>query len=133
VAPLLDALEDGVFHEGCQHRLEAYSPKNRVEAEFCTQLALVAMEERRKTRSTGKTSKSSTDTTAERQQEFSKIYNAARRAETNGAFDAALSKCEAALEMLHHEDLFDADQARVEQVLKARIRGILSRRSNTQE
>lgn len=124
---LLDALEDGVFHEGCQHRLEAYSPENQGEAEFCTELALVAMQERRRENLTRKASTSATDDTARLQQEFAKVYNAARSAEASGAFDAALSKCEAALEMLHEEDLFDVDQNRVEQVLKARIRGILSR------
>ncbi|MFP6616289.1 MAG: hypothetical protein VCB26_07790 [Candidatus Hydrogenedentota bacterium] len=85
------------------------------------------MQERRRENLTRKASTSATDDTARLQQEFAKVYNAARSAEASGAFDAALSKCEAALEMLHEEDLFDVDQNRVEQVLKARIRGILSR------
>jgi hypothetical protein len=126
--PLLDALEDGVFHEGCKHRLEAYSEANHVEAEFCTEFAVAAMHERKKDISKSQ-SVDEVDSLFLRQQKFSKLYNAAQCADESGAYDSALSKCEAALEMLHKDGLFGADQIRIEQVLEARIRGMLSNRS----
>lgn len=126
--PLLDALEDGVFHKGCQHRLEAYSTVNRVEAEFCTEFAVAAMHGRQNI-SESLADASITDGALLKQQEFSKLYNAAQRADESGAYDSALSKCEAALDMLNKEDLFGPDQVRIEQVLEARIRGIISNRT----
>lgn len=130
---LLEALEDGVFHEGCQHRLEAYKQENKVEAEFCTGLALAAMRERQKENSGDTPIACSVDPLTQRQQEFAKVYNAALQADVSGALDAALSKCEAALEILNKENLFDTDQTQVEHVLEARIRGIISQRPQANE
>lgn len=125
--PLLDALEDGVFHEGCQHRLERYSTENRIEAEFCTGLAVAAMKARAQDSVANPLpSKTPANPRIKCQQEFSKLYNAALLADETGAIDSALSKCEATLEMLHRQDVFGADQDQVEQVLEARIRGIVS-------
>jgi hypothetical protein len=131
--PLLDAIEDGVFHEGCQHRLEAYSPKNKVEAEFCTGLALVALKERRRRRNHAAQNHAAADVNQNRQHEFSKLYNAAQSADKSGASESALSKCEAALEMLHNQNIFDDDQDRVEHVLEARIRGILQQQASNRQ
>jgi hypothetical protein len=129
---LLDAVEDGIFHEGCQHRLEAYSEENRVEAEFCTGLAVAAMNERMRQRRDEDVGPAEVASPTP-QQEFAKLYDAAKLADSNGATDSALSKCEAALEMLNHRDVFGEDQLQIERVLEARIRGILSQRARNSE
>lgn len=129
---LLDAVEDGIFHEGCQHRLEAYSVENRVEAEFCTGLAVAAMGERRRQRRDEEAGRAEAVSPTP-QQKFAKLYDAAKLADSNGATESALSKCEAALEMLNHHDVFGEDQHQIEHILEARIRGILSQRVKDSE
>lgn len=122
---LIDALDDGVFHESCRHRLDAYSPENRVEAEFCTRLAVAAMEQRRSGGGPLAVAGDASPIEINPQNEFARLYDAAQRADASGAIDTALAKCEAALEMLHAQDIFGEDQPQLEHVLEARIRAIV--------
>src|SRR5689334_4934750 len=44
---LVDALEDGLFHEGCRHKLIPYRAQDgEAEAMFCTQIAIAGMTRR---------------------------------------------------------------------------------------
>jgi len=129
---LIDALDDGVFHEGCRHRLDAYATENHVEAEFCTKIAVAAMEKRR---NSGALVARETDSPIGEnpQNEFARLYDAAQSADASGATDTALAKCEAALAMLHEQDIFGEEQPQLEHVLEARIRTILRQQRASSE
>ena len=132
---LIEAVEDGVFHPGCRHRLESYKPEqHETEAKFCTQLALAARDRRRN----GDAQESANPVTemlskdpSPEQMDFEKLYAAARKAEASGAAETALAKCEAALDVLHAHDMYGEQQAIVEKALEARIRTILLARSSS--
>jgi hypothetical protein len=130
---LLEAVEDGVFHPGCRHRLQAYvSERDEAEALFCTNLARAARD-RRKGISPAPDSDAASlfayDPSPE-QMDFEKLYASARQAESVGAMETALSKCEAALELLHQHNIYGAQQVGVEQALEARIRAVLLNRAS---
>lgn len=116
---LEEAIEDGVFHAHCRHGLSPYVGEDQVEAQFCTQLAVVAMQSRR-----ASAHPSALHLTTTRQHEFAKLYHLAQQADSANAIETAYVKCAAALEMLKEENIFGAEQAQVEEVLKARLRAI---------
>lgn len=121
---LEDALIDGVFHPECRHGLLPYTGENHVEAEFCTQLATVAMQSRQQQASKGEESPATLHPITTRQLEFTRLYNLAQQADQSGAVETAYAKCQAALAMLKEEDIFGDEQAHVELVLAARMRAI---------
>ena len=118
---LEDALIDGVFHPKCRHGLLPYTGGNKVEAEFCSQLAVKSMQLRQE--QSEQTPATLNPSTA-RQIEFAKLYNLAQQADNSGATETAYAKCKAALDMLKKENIFGEEQAQVEHVLEARIRSI---------
>ena len=59
------------------------------------------------------------------QKEFENLYQAARQAEQENALETALSKCEAALEILNQNNIFSDEQQIVEETLESRIRWLL--------
>ncbi len=121
---LEDALSDGVFHADCRHGLLPYTGENHVEAEFCAQLAVAAMQSRQQQVAQGEAPAATVSPTTARQLEFAKLYNLAQQADHSNAIETAYAKCKAALSMLEAEDIFGEEQAQVEQVLAARIRSI---------
>jgi hypothetical protein len=121
---LIDAVEDGVFHPTCRHRLEEYNPKeHEVEARFCSELAQHNFLARKSNDKTPTNTAASFDVA--KQKEFEKLYQAARNAEKENALETALSKCEAALEILNHHNLYSEEQQIVEETLESRIRLLL--------
>ena len=118
---LESAIGDGVFHDECRHGLLPYAGENKVEAEFCSQLAVKAMELRQ---TQGTPPPGTLNPSTARQLEFAKLYNLAQQADSSGAIETAYAKCKAAMEMLMDEDIFGDEQAHVEQVLEARMRAI---------
>jgi hypothetical protein len=118
---LESAIDDGVFHENCRHGLLPYTGENKVEAEFCSQLAVKAMESRK---TTGTPAPATLSPSIARQLEFAKLYNLVQQADSSGAIETTYAKCKAAMKMLEDEDIFGDEQAQVEQVLEARIRAI---------
>ncbi|PCJ51375.1 MAG: hypothetical protein COA73_17570 [Candidatus Hydrogenedentota bacterium] len=130
---LIEAVEDGVFHPGCRHRLEAFVPeRDEAEAQFCTTLARAARNRRKGINPNTQSNVEalfSQDPSPE-QMDFEKLYAAARQAESVGAVETALSKCEAALNVLHQHNLYGDQQESVEHALEARIRTVLSKRTS---
>lgn len=118
---LESAISDGVFHDECRHGLLPYTGENKVEAEFCSQLAVKAMELRQ---TQGESEPATVNPSTARQLEFAKLYNLAQQADDSGAIETAYAKCKAALDMLLDEDIFGEEQSQVEQVLESRIRAI---------
>lgn len=116
--PSLDeALRDGVFHEGCRHKLVKYvpdstNPENNSQALFCTELAVSAMNVR--------VAKSRHFL----QEAFTRLYEEARRADGEKNYALAYAKCTETLELVRDKNVFGKRQERMERALKARIRSI---------
>ena len=116
--PSLDeALRDGVFHEGCRHKLVSYVPdstdsEKNWHALFCTELAVSAMNARvAKLRQT-------------LQKTFTRLYEEARQADGEKNYALAHAKCTETLELVRNKNVFGRRQERMERALKARIRSI---------
>lgn len=112
--PLADAIADGVFHDGCRHSLLPFGPEagpgnDIARAVFCTNLATDTFKARRQDRG------------SDLREEFTRLYDCARRVEKAGAPGVALALCEGALRLLNANDIFGDRQAEVARTLAARI------------
>lgn len=122
---LVDAIEDGVFHSGCRHKLIPFRrEEGEAEALFCTKFALSAMVRRRRNGRAKFAGGGVPDTGSERER-FTKLYDEAREAEREGRVGDALAKCQTALRLLGEHGVFEANQAEVVRVLKGRMQTIL--------
>ena len=122
---LVDAIEDGVFHVGCRHKLIPFRrEEGEAEALFCTKFALTAMV-RRKRNGKAKPAASPDEEPAADREQFAGLYDGAREAECDGRTAEALEYCQAALRMLAKNDIFGPYQAEVVRVLKGRMQTIL--------
>ena len=122
---LVDAIEDGVFHVGCRHKLIPFRQEDgEAEAMFCTKLALSAMVRRRRHGRAEPAEGAPPDIEAVRQ-EFARLYDEARASERDGRLAEALGRCQAALRLLTHCDLFGENQPDVVRILKGRMQTVL--------
>jgi len=122
--PLVNAIDDGVFHPKCRHILEEYNPsKHEVEGRFCSELATHNYLARKA--DAGESGTNADSGLLSIQAEFEKLYEDARRAEQEKALEKALSKCEAALEILNRYDVYSDEQKVVENALESRIRRLV--------
>ncbi len=121
---LVDAVEDGVFHAGCRHKLIPFRrEEGEAEALFCTKFALSAMVRRRRNgRANPEADANGTESERER---FTRLYDDARAAEQDGRISDALDRCQSALRLLGEHDVFGTNQADVSRVLKGRMQTIL--------
>jgi hypothetical protein len=123
--PLVEAVEDGLFHPGCRHKLIPFKrEEGEAEALFCTKWALAAML-RRRSNGDGSASSRSDEGAEKSREDFRREYDLARQREQAGDTEQALHHCQTALRMLAATDLFGADQDGVARVLKGRMQTIL--------
>jgi hypothetical protein len=122
---LVDAIEDGVFHVGCRHKLIPFRrEEGEAEALFCTKFALTAMVRRKRNGKSRPEPLPAADPSTERER-FAGLYDGAREAERDGRTAEALEYCQAALRFLGTTDVFGAHQSEVARVLKGRMQTIL--------
>jgi len=121
---LVDAVEDGLFHPGCRHRLIPYRVEDgEAEALFCTKLAVSGMAQRSRDRRA--TAESNAAEGEEPRAEFTRYYDLARGAEKAQQPQIALHYCQEALRLLSRREVFDGDdQVMVERVIKGRMQTI---------
>lgn len=126
---LVDAIEDGVFHATCRHKLIPFRrEEGEAEVLFCTKLALSAMVQRR-SNGNGTAEDPGGEPSAEHDQ-FTALYEEARDAERDGRLADAMDRCQAALVLLREHRLFGRNQHDVARVLKGRMQTILRAESD---
>ncbi len=122
---LVDAVEDGLFHPGCRHRLMPYRPEEgEKEAIFCTKLAVAGMARRIEDRSRALASPADAGGEGHRA-EFMRWYDLARETQKANPPEIALLYCQEALGVLGRHNVFGDDQLMIERVLKGRMQTIL--------
>lgn len=122
---LVDALDDGLFHARCRHRLLPYRPEEgEAEALFCTKLALAGMMQRGLDRGAARAPRPGSPL-EEPQARFARIYDQAREAEQSRRPEMALHFCQEALALVSQQDVFGEDQPGIERVLRGRMQTIL--------
>jgi len=122
---MVDAIEDGLFHEGCRHKLLPYrTDDGEAEALFCTKIAIAGMAQRIRDRHLSPSPAANTADTEPRA-EFTRVYDLARDAEKAKQPEIALHYCQEALGLLGRSEVFNNDdQVMVERVLKGRMQTI---------
>jgi hypothetical protein len=126
---LVDAIEDGVFHSDCRHKMIPFRrEEGEAEALFCTKFALTAMVRRRRNgraKHDGTANGADTSEPPAARETFTRLYDEARAAEQDGRLADALERCQTALRLLGAHDMFGSNQAEVTRVLKGRMQTIL--------
>ncbi len=124
---LVDALEDGLFHAECRHKLIPYRAEDgEAEALFCTKIAITAMAQRERNRRTTPAQPPNPDSgDGSPRAQFSVFYDGAREAEKAQQPQIALHYCQEALHLLAQHEVFGDDQLMIERVLKGRMQTIL--------
>jgi len=126
--PLVDAIDDGVFHAACRHRLIPFRrEEGEAEVLFCTKLAISAMIQRLEKIAA---SADGSDESSPEYQEFAELYEEARIAEKEERLADAMDRCQLALKLLRTHGLFGTNQHAVARVLKGRMQTILRAESN---
>jgi len=121
---LVDALEDGLFHPNCRHKLIPYrTEEGEAEALFCTKLAIAGMNQR--TQSARPVETAPLPTGEEPRAYFTRCYELARSAEQSRLPEMALRYCQEAITLLTRRDIFGDDQPMIQRVLKGRIQTVL--------
>lgn len=128
---LVDALEDGLFHPGCRHKLIVYrSEDGEAEAEFCTKIAVAGMTRRGEER--GRMVMEATDAGEDAPRaQFMRWYDLARDKEKTITPELALHFCQEALGVLARRNVFGDDQPMIERVLKGRMQTVLRAHQRT--
>lgn len=123
---LVDALEDGLFHPNCRHKLVPYrTEEGEAEALFCTKLAVAGMSHR--SQSVQPTETAPLPNGEEPRAYFTRCYDLARNAEQSRLPEMALRYCQEAIMLLTRREVFGDDQAMIQRVLKGRMQTILRR------
>lgn len=123
---LVDAIEDGLFHDACRHRLIPYrTEEGEAEALFCTKVAVAGMTQRMRDRQGGATPSAAGAPDAGPRTQFLRYYDLARDAEKAQQPQIALHYCQEALTFLAQREVFGDDQLMIERVLKGRMQTIL--------
>ncbi len=122
---LVDAIEDGLFHSGCRHKLLPYrTEEGETEALFCTKLAIAGMTQRFGDRRSAHAPEPESGAEGPRA-EFTRYYDLARDAEKSKQPPIALHYCQEALRLLAQRDVFGVDdQPMIERVIKGRMQTI---------
>lgn len=123
---LVDALEDGLFHPNCRHKLIPYrTEEGEAEALFCTKLAIAGMTHR--SQRTPPPDPAPLSTGEEPRAFFTRCYDLARNAEQSRLPEMALRYCQEAIMLLTKREVFGDDQPMIQRVLKGRMQTILRR------
>lgn len=121
---LVDALEDGIFHPNCRHKLIPYrTEEGEAAALFCTKLAIAGMNQRQQSTPVPETAPLPTG--EQPRAYFTRCYDLARNAEQSRLPEMALRYCQEAIMLLTRREVFGDDQAMIQRVLKGRMQTIL--------